>query len=61
MAVKVIVEKFKKHQCPAVAACPVGAISQKDENSPPVVDATKCIECGSCTAVCPNGEFVLEE
>ena len=61
MAIKVLVEKFKKHKCPAVENCPVGALTQKDENSVPVVDATKCIECGICTTTCPNGEYVLEE
>lgn len=61
MAIKVLVEKFKAHKCPAIASCPAGALSQKDENSPPVVDVTKCIECGLCTTTCTNGEFVLEE
>jgi len=60
MAIKVLVEKFKPHKCPAVESCPVGALSQKDENSPPVVDASKCLECQLCTTVCPNGEFTLE-
>ena len=61
MAIKVLTEKFKKHKCPAVDACPAGALSQKDENSVPVVDATKCIECGMCTTTCPNGELTMEE
>lgn len=61
MVIKVLIEKFKNHKCPAVESCPVGALSQKDEKSPPVVDANKCIECQLCTTVCPNGEFVLEE
>ena len=61
MAIKVLVEKFKPHKCPAVEDCPVGALSQKDENNLPVVDATKCIECGICITTCLNGEYSLEE
>jgi len=61
MAIKVLTEKFKKHRCPAIENCPVGALSQKDENSLPVVDATKCIECELCTTVCPNGEYAMNE
>ncbi len=62
MPIKVLAEKFqKKHKCPAVEACPVGAITQKDENSSPVIDASKCIECEMCTTTCPNGEFVRED
>jgi len=61
MAIRILTEKFKKHKCPAIANCPVGALSQKDENTPPVVDATKCIECEQCIEVCPNGEFARDE
>jgi len=60
MAVKVLIEKFKNHKCPAVAECPVGALTQKDEKTAPVVDETKCIECGLCTTTCLNDEFALE-
>lgn len=61
MAIKILAEKFKKHKCPAIENCPVAALTQKDENSLPVVDVTKCIECGICTTTCSNGEYVLEE
>jgi Fe-S-cluster-containing hydrogenase component 2 len=61
MAVKVLVEKFTKHKCPAIESCPVGAITQKNEESPPVVDPTKCIECGLCMTTCINGEYLLKE
>ncbi len=61
MAVKILAEKFKKHKCPAIENCPTVALSQKDDDSIPVVDPAKCIECGICTTICPNGEYVLEE
>lgn len=61
MAIKVLTEKFKKHQCEAVVNCPVGAIAQKDENTPPVVDASKCIECELCITSCQNGEYIRDE
>lgn len=43
------------HSCPAAASCPMGALTQKDTNSPPEVDVTKCAECGLCITLCPNG------
>jgi Fe-S-cluster-containing hydrogenase component 2 len=61
MPMKVLATKFKKHKCLAVNACPVGAITQKDDNTPPVIDLNKCIECETCTTSCPNGEFVRED
>ncbi|HBN39052.1 MAG TPA: 4Fe-4S ferredoxin, partial [Ruminococcaceae bacterium] len=42
----VIVERYpKNHKCPAMAMCPVGAISQVGFNAP-VVNEDKCIKCG---------------
>lgn len=61
MSIKILVEKFKEHKCPAIAACPVGALTQKDEQSVPVVDESKCIECELCVTTCPNGEYTLKE
>lgn len=61
MPIKVLAKKFKKHKCPSIESCPVGALTQKDENSPPIVDATKCIECELCTTACPNGEYTLKK
>lgn len=61
MAIKVKAEKFKKHKCPAVETCPVGAITQKDENTPPQIDPSKCIECETCISVCTMGEFTRED
>jgi ferredoxin len=62
MSIKVLAEKCQKDQeCPAIASCPVGAISRKDKNSPPVIDPAKCIECELCTTICPHGAFVRED
>ena len=61
MPIKILAEKFKKHKCPAIDACPVGALSQKNEQSLPVVDESKCIECELCTTICPYGEYTLKE
>ena len=55
MAVKVV--KFKcpqNHPCPSVRVCPVNALSQ-DGFSAPIVDESKCIDCGRCTNFCPLG------
>lgn len=60
MAIKVLIEKFKSHLCPAPRDCPVSALTQKDENTAPTVDEAKCIECGLCVETCPNGEYFLE-
>jgi formate hydrogenlyase subunit 6/NADH:ubiquinone oxidoreductase subunit I len=60
---------FNKNCCGCTAcknSCPTGAI-QMTENSEgfllPVVDKTKCVDCGKCDTVCPflnseNGEKV---
>ena len=50
----------KDHACPCVAQCPMSALSQKDEKSAPVVDPAKCVECGMCTQICPNGAIKLD-
>ena len=55
MAVKVV--KFRcpqNHPCPSVRVCPVNALSQ-DGFSAPIVDESKCIDCGRCTNFCPLG------
>ena len=33
--------------------CPVGAISQGDDQY--VIDSAACLDCGSCSDTCPNG------
>ncbi len=40
------------------AGCPVGAISEGDEQY--VIDADVCISCGSCEANCPIGAIAEE-
>ncbi len=44
----------QNHRCPAVRACPVGALTQKGYAAP-IVDAIKCIDCGKCVQTCPMG------
>lgn len=41
----------QNHVCPMIKICPVGAISQ-DGFKLPMVDETKCIECGKCVKGC---------
>ena len=48
----------QNHKCPAVKACPVGALSQKDFEAP-VIDYEKCISCGKCESVCPKKALVI--
>lgn len=57
---KIIVNNAKcpqNHRCPSIAVCPVGAISQKDNFSLPIIDLEKCIVCGKCMKFCPKGAF----
>ena len=39
------------HRCPLIRLCPVEAISQEGF-SLPVIDPTRCIECGKCMRHC---------
>ena len=56
----VIIERCpKNHKCPAMAMCPVGAISQSGFDAP-VIDEGKCIKCGKCSNFCPKKALVLE-
>ncbi len=48
----------QNHKCPAVKACPAGALSQKDFEAP-VSDYEKCISCGKCASVCPKKALVI--
>ena len=49
----------QNHKCPAVKACPVDALCQKDFEAP-VIDYEKCIACGKCASVCPKKALVIE-
>ena len=40
------------HICPLVQLCPEKAITQ-DKDGYPVIDQTRCIECGKCVRKCP--------
>ena len=40
-----------------VSACPTGAMQQQDK---PVVDATKCDNCGKCAEICPAKCITIE-
>jgi ferredoxin len=42
----------QNHRCPIINVCPVAAISQNGYGLP-VIDETKCIECGKCAKICP--------
>lgn len=57
-----IIEKRcpRNHQCRVVNSCPVGALSQR-ENEVPKIDYNKCIKCGKCLTFCPKKVFILEK
>lgn len=60
MAVSVIPDRCpQNHPCPAVRACPAGALTQKGFSAP-TVDTKKCIDCGQCVLICPRGALGLE-
>jgi ferredoxin len=42
----------QNHRCPIITICPVGAITQ-DGFGLPVIDGSKCIDCGKCAKMCP--------
>ncbi len=44
------------HSCPAVWACPKGAINQNG-HSAPSIDKEKCTSCGICLNYCPYSVF----
>jgi Fe-S-cluster-containing hydrogenase component 2 len=50
-----LIECVQEIPCdPCVYSCPVGAISMKDINAPPIIDYDKCIGCGKCVGICPG-------
>lgn len=53
MSIKVIKNRCpQNHVCPAVKACPFGALKQEGFSAP-VVDGTICVDCGACVRICP--------
>jgi ferredoxin len=42
----------QNHPCPTIRTCPEGAISQVGYAAP-IIDESKCIECGKCSRRCP--------
>jgi ferredoxin len=55
--VRIVLEKCKKCLS-CVDVCPVGAISQKNDEI--VIDKKKCLECGCCASSCPNDAIEYE-
>lgn len=49
------------HRCPAIAVCPMGAISQRNTHALPEIDGGKCIACGKCMRLCPKGSFTAQQ
>jgi Fe-S-cluster-containing hydrogenase component 2 len=44
----------QNHRCPILRVCPSDAIVQ-DGFGLPVIDKSKCTECGKCASLCPTG------
>ena len=44
----------QNHRCPIIRVCLSGAINQ-DGYGLPVIDKSKCTECGKCQKYCPTG------
>lgn len=55
MAITVVKSRCpQNHRCPSLRVCPVGALRQEG-NGAPIVDESKCIDCGKCVRYCPMG------
>lgn len=50
----------QNHRCPIITECPEGAISQIGYDGLPVIDETKCTECGNCIPKCAPGAVEKE-
>ncbi len=60
MAIKIISNRCpQNHRCPLLHVCPVDAISQNGVGLP-VIDETKCTECGKCVRYCAMGAMHLK-
>jgi Fe-S-cluster-containing hydrogenase component 2 len=49
------------NDAPCIKACPTGALSRKDKDSPVLVDEGRCIGCSTCVNVCPIGAITIEK
>jgi ferredoxin len=47
----------QNHRCPLIRVCQVEAISQNGYGLP-LIDETKCTECGKCIKYCPTRAVV---
>jgi Fe-S-cluster-containing hydrogenase component 2 len=47
----------QNHRCPILQVCPAQAITQNGFGLP-VIDESKCTDCGKCTRFCPTGAVV---
>lgn len=60
MAIKV--DKYacpQNHRCPLLNVCPTGAITQNGVGLP-VIDESKCTNCGKCIRYCGMGAMHFE-
>ncbi|MFN8242365.1 MAG: 4Fe-4S binding protein [Bacteroidales bacterium] len=49
----------QNHFCPVIRVCPQGAINQESPFSAPVIDESKCTNCGRCARYCGYGAFQI--
>lgn len=62
---RIKVEEYERHavpvhcnhceDAPCILACPTGAIHRYDDDSPVLIDASRCIGCKMCVQACPFG------
>jgi ferredoxin len=43
----------QNHRCPMIRICPARAIEQEGYGLP-VIDESKCTDCGKCSKLCPT-------
>lgn len=58
MAIQVIKNRCpQNHPCPSINVCPLEALTQNGFDAP-IVNKSKCIDCGKCVRFCPMGALV---